>query len=505
MTVFHQAEPPSAPHKTALMSFFKEAAGLLAFNALLWWLIPGLVLGNLHVDTLEAAFWTHDLAFGYWKHPPLLTWLIDLVFVPGPLSILSILFLSQIITISTTFFIWKTASEIGGQNASRLALVLFLTSPLASFYALQVNHNTVLAPFIAATLYFGHRYLETRSLESNVALGVAIGLGLLAKYEIIFALIPLIALALTIPRYRSAFFQIKSYGALLIALLILAPHLQWLSNHDWPSFKRATDSAPMTTKLDLLESLWGFFWGLITVIATPLLALAALNINALKRLWDRQKNETQKIGQIIVLAPLLGLIAASLITGQFVKALWLLPLGPAIAIGLGAIGSDAAQKTSTKLNKIAFTGMTALFGLFWIYLSLGDLIARPHEAFFSNTAPLAKQVQKLWSAHQTKPLSCLLINEQKIGASPYLWLPSKPLVLEMPATPWGTKEHIADCEKSGAIVVSLDEGANVAKLFPRLCVKISEPIKIASLLGRNADFWPGQIAYLPPQGEDCPQ
>ena len=52
MTVFHQAEPPSAPHKTVLMSFFKEAAGLLAFNALLWWLIPGLFLGNLLLECL---------------------------------------------------------------------------------------------------------------------------------------------------------------------------------------------------------------------------------------------------------------------------------------------------------------------------------------------------------------------------------------------------------------------------------------------------------------------
>lgn len=476
----------------------------MAFNALLWWVIPSLVLGNLHVDTLEAAFWTHDLAFGYWKHPPLLTWLIDLVFIPGPLSILSLLFLSQIITLATAFFIWRTTSEIAGNNAARLALVLFLTSPLASFYALQVNHNTVLAPFIAATLYYGYHYLETRSLKSNLGLGLAIGLGLLAKYEIIFALIPLITLALIIPRYRTTFFEVKSYGALLVALLIFAPHLQWLSANDWPSFKRAVDSAPMATKLDLFESLWGFFWGLITVIATPLLALAALKINGLKLLKEHQKGEPHKIGQIIVLAPLIGLIAASLVTGQFVKALWLLPLGPAIAIGLGVLGSNATLKASTQLNKMAITGMSALFALFWIYLSLGDLIERPHEAFFSNTKFLATQIQGMWSRQQSKPLACVIINEQKIGASPFLWLPSKPLMLEMPPTPWGTKNHIADCEKSGAIAISLDEGADMKEFFPRLCTNMLEPIKIASLLGRNADFWPGHVSYLPPLDESCP-
>ena len=496
---------PNNPPANQGTAFLQDAFGLLAFNALLWWLIPSIGLGNLHVDTLEAAFWTHDLAFGYWKHPPLLTWLIDLVFLPGPLSIFSILFLSQIITISTAFFIWKLAYRLQGAHAARMALILFLTSPLASFYALQVNHNTVLAPFIAATLYFGYRYLETRSLKVNFLLGLSIGLGLLAKYEIIFAIIPLLALALIIPRYRSAFFHAKTYFALLIALLCLAPHLQWLAANDWPSFKRAVDSASMATKLDLLESLWGFFWGSVTVIATPLIVLAALGQNGFTLLRQKQQDEAHRIAQIIVAAPLLGLILASLVTGQFVKALWLLPLGPAIAIGLGVLGSGVALKRTTKLATLTYGGMVSLFALFWLYLSVGDLVARPHEAFFSNTKPLAKQVQTLWSRYQSKPLACLLVNEQKIGASPYLWLATKPLVLEMPPTPWGTKDHLDECRETGAIAISLDEGADIAKIYPNLCASTQDAIRINSLSGRHSDFWPGHIAYLPPEGEACPQ
>ncbi|MBM3637488.1 MAG: glycosyltransferase family 39 protein [Alphaproteobacteria bacterium] len=505
MSELSPSMPIQSIQKSKLHLFFKEASGLLAFNALLWWLIPGFALGNLHVDTLEAAFWTHDLAFGYWKHPPLLTWLIDLVFVPGPLSILSILFLSQIITITTAFFIWQTAAEIAGREASRLALILFLTSPLASFYALQVNHNTVLAPFIAGTIYLGYRYLETRSLKSNVALGVAIGLGLLAKYEIIFAVIPLLSLAILIPRYRENFLILKSYLAILIVIAFAAPHLIWLSANDWPSFKHAIDSAPMATHFNYLESLWGFFWGLMTVIATPLLLLKVIKFDGINALREKPKNEIQKIGQIITLVPLLGLIAASLVTGQFVKALWLLPLGPAIAIGLGIIGRGVAINLSEKLNKIAVSGMTALFGLFWFYLSVGDVIARPHEAFFANTKTLASQVENLWTRHQNKPLTCLIVNEQKIGASPFLWLSSRPLVLETPATPWGTKDHLIDCVAKGAIAINLNEGAAIERFFPRLCLKTFEPIKTASLLGLNKDFWPGHIAYLPPEGEACPQ
>jgi 4-amino-4-deoxy-L-arabinose transferase-like glycosyltransferase len=484
--------------------FFKDASGLLAFNALLWWLIPGFALGNLHVDTLEAAFWTHDLAFGYWKHPPLLTWLIDLVFIPGPLSILSILFLSQIITITTAFFIWQTAAEIAGREASRLALILFLTSPLASFYALQVNHNTVLAPFIAATIYFGNRYLETRSIKSNAALGVAIGLGLLAKYEIIFAIIPLLSLAILIPRYRENFLILKSYLALPIIIALVVPHILWLSANDWPSFKHAIDSAPMATHFNYLESLWGFFWGLMTVIATPLILLGIIKFDGIKALREKPKNEIQKIGQIITLAPLLGLVAASLVTGQFVKALWLLPLGPAIAIGLGIVGHKAAINLSEKLNKIAMSGMTALFGLFWVYLSVGDIIGRPHEAFFINTQPLGTQINEMWRNYQKKPLSCILINEAKIGASAYLWTKTRPLIIEIPATPWGTTDHQSFCEETGGIIVNLKEGADISKFFPRICSNNKVTMNVLTLPGETTTLWDGFISYLPPKNEICP-
>jgi hypothetical protein len=62
------------------IEFLKAASALLIVNGLLWWIIPALTFGNLHVDTLEAAYWTNDLAFGYFKHPPLLTWLISFLF-----------------------------------------------------------------------------------------------------------------------------------------------------------------------------------------------------------------------------------------------------------------------------------------------------------------------------------------------------------------------------------------------------------------------------------------
>ena len=37
----------------------------------LWSISGALIFGNLHADTLEAAYWGRNLALGYAKHPPL--------------------------------------------------------------------------------------------------------------------------------------------------------------------------------------------------------------------------------------------------------------------------------------------------------------------------------------------------------------------------------------------------------------------------------------------------
>ena len=64
-------------------------------SIVLWALLPGLTFGNLHTDTLEAAYWARSFALGYTKHPPLASWVIDAALWPGRWSILEILLASQ--------------------------------------------------------------------------------------------------------------------------------------------------------------------------------------------------------------------------------------------------------------------------------------------------------------------------------------------------------------------------------------------------------------------------
>ena len=53
---------------------FRYYAVFLAY-ATVWWLIPLLLNPNPPLDMLEAAFWSHNWQWGYYKTPPLQIWL----------------------------------------------------------------------------------------------------------------------------------------------------------------------------------------------------------------------------------------------------------------------------------------------------------------------------------------------------------------------------------------------------------------------------------------------
>ncbi len=427
---------------------------------------------------------------------------------PGDYSILLALLLSQALTLVTAYFIGRAATTLAGLRAGQLSVTLFFVSSLGSFYSLQINHNSVLAPFMAATLAYGIDYLEKRKLVSIVGLGISVGLGALTKYEIIFAVIPLFVLAMAIPRYRSALGEMRSYISIIIAALIVMPHLFWLYDHEWISIKRAADSAPLGDARSIFDGLWGMLWGSVAIIATPLIMLQFYKISVRDLRFSNLKSHKEqfKIGLIILVLSPLGLVLTGLITGQFVKALWLLPLAPAISIGSGVI---LAQKISRRFDErhISLTskGMVTLFTLFWIYLVAGERVGQPHEAFFSSTRPLAEKIESVWSRYQSNPLRCVIINEQKIGSSPVLWLTTKPLFYSIPPRPWEDQKKYEYCDENGGIAVELIESASVKDYFPRLCDMEMDQFNLATLIGLSKTTWTGSIKYLPPKNKNCSQ
>ena len=469
-------------------------------HVLIWSLGPALVFGNLHSDTLEAAYWGRDLALGYAKHPPATTWLVDATLRLGVSPIASLMFLSQAGMAMASFFVWKSVRLYASAQTAGLAVLLFLLAPAATLYAVQLNHNSLLSPFWAATLYFCLAYLEERRWLHAIGLGIAAGLGMLVKYEIVLLLVPLVALAVIAPRFRSAFAQPASYVSIGLFFLILAPHVWWLEANNWPSAARAMGAEKMRNVATLNLSAVNAIVGLFALFFVP---VALLFATLGRRVSDdiARGPDLSLIALVIAFGPPATLVASSVATLQIVKPLWVLPLASSVAVGLalmfpaGSGGLGFGERASARLL-MALSAL--LFAAFVGYLIVAGALGKPLAAFAADARKLSVEIERVWGARQTGPLRCVVISDRKIGASGVLFVPGRPDFVDFSSPSWSTPRQIGECRRSGAIA-ALTEASSALDHCPAACRADVTRFEVSPLPGMGKAKWPVELVYIPPE------
>ena len=139
---------------------------------------------GLYGDSVEQFIWSHSLELGYYKHPPLPTWLLAAAIqLLGPAWWLANA-LAAIFLAATGVFTWLVARQLAGQTVANTTLVLWGLQQCFSVSAEIYNHNTVLVLWLSATTC-----CLIRALDSNshwrwwAATGVLAACAMLSKYQ----------------------------------------------------------------------------------------------------------------------------------------------------------------------------------------------------------------------------------------------------------------------------------------------------------------------------------
>ena len=478
----------------------------LAVQVFVWALGPALIFGNLHADTLEAAYWGRDWALGYAKHPPMATWLMDLALRTGLQPIFSLMLLSQLTVAVTAFFVWRIARLFASRETAALAVLLYVVSPAATVYAVQANHNSMLAPFWAGTAYLGLLFLEERRWGQAVLLGLVAGLGVLTKYELLFVLVSLLVLAAATPRYRAAFVHPASYLAALVFVLVIAPHVWWLDANRWPSLSRAMGSEKMESVNALNVSAINLIVGLFALLSVPsALLLGTMRQRAADVITSGPGH--RMMASIIGFAPLVVLILGAAGTMQVLKPLWVLPLSSTVAVALAVLfpAGGAEEGLSVKRSAQIISGASvAVFAGFAIYLVVAGAIGKPLTAYAADTKKLAEATQALWAENRKTPLACVVVADRKIGPSGVFWLKGRPDFVDFSSVGWQSPAQIGECRRSGAIAVIAD-GANILDNFPAACRASVRRVDVPTAPGMGKVLFPLDLVYIPPEEDPrCP-
>ncbi len=218
---------------------------LFAFAVAWLWHLSGTSLTAPH-DNLEQMLWTHSLQWGYYKHPPLPTWLLwpGVQMTSSPSGhIWASYVMGASVSLLAVFVFWHLLAHLRGRPYAFVAVLAMLCITYYNGRLYYYNHNTVLMLAVCLSAWACWRAFEARSLLWWAALGMALGLGALSKYQIAISVICVLVFFISQGAWRVA---VHRQGLLLaggVALLVFSPHAFWLQANDFQPFVYATQTS----------------------------------------------------------------------------------------------------------------------------------------------------------------------------------------------------------------------------------------------------------------------
>ena len=232
------------------------------------WLGFALAKVALHLTALTGYGWFRDelyyvacssrLTWGYVDHPPLSIAVLSLVRALFGDSLAAIRLTAVLVGAATVYLVGRLARDLGGGRfAQALACLAALLAPVfigeSRYYSMNA-FDLLLWTAAAVALVAALRDGRTRSW---LALGAAIGLGLLNKISVLWFVAGLAA-GLVLTPHRRRLGARGPWLAAVVALALFAPYVAWETAHGWPTLEFMRNA---TGRKMVAVSLPGFLLG----------------------------------------------------------------------------------------------------------------------------------------------------------------------------------------------------------------------------------------------------
>lgn len=206
---------------------------LILYFALLLGIAP---INILSLDTYYYWDWSRHLALSYYDGSPMIAYFIKLTTLLFGDNLFALSLVGIIVMAITSGIIYKTARFFLPSEASWVAMLLWLFSPLVTMdFLKQTTYDTPLTLFWALTLYYTIKFIQTNKIKELYFIGASAGLMMLSKYTGIVLILSLL-IFLIFSTYRSIFKTKHFYFAITLAILIFSPVILWNYQHHWQSF-----------------------------------------------------------------------------------------------------------------------------------------------------------------------------------------------------------------------------------------------------------------------------
>ena len=191
--------------------------------------LVGLSLSSVDFFPDEAQYWawSRDLAWGYFSKPPLLAWLIAAAEHACGSGEACIRAPAPILYFATSLLVYAIAGSLYDRRAAFWASMLTMLGTGVVFSARIISTDVPLLFFWALALLAYVRLVRQPRLAWSLLLGASLGLGLLAKYAMIYFVLGIALAALIDPDARKLLRSRELWLALAIGAALFAPNVLW--------------------------------------------------------------------------------------------------------------------------------------------------------------------------------------------------------------------------------------------------------------------------------------
>ena len=199
----------------------------------LWTVLCGVSHRAPDLDGMEELVWASSFEWGYYKHPPLPSWVLYGFTSLFGKPVWLVFFAGQIFSAIGLWFVWLLGCEFTTPRKAAIATLMVSVTVYFSVRGTIYNHNTVQLWSIAASAWLFYRALRYQRTSSWIWLGVVSGLAMLTKYSAAIQFAAFFCFLLRQRHFRQRPTR-KGIAVSLVAFLaVVSPHLYWLYTHSF--------------------------------------------------------------------------------------------------------------------------------------------------------------------------------------------------------------------------------------------------------------------------------
>lgn len=218
--------------------------------------LMALLVSPLELGPDEAQYWrwSQTPAWGYFSKPPLIAWAIGATTHFFGDSEWAVRLSAPIAHAICALFIGRAAQRLAGKGAAAPAALLYLAAPGVALSSFLASTDALLLACSAVALLGALRIRERNDITGHALIGIALGLGLLAKYAMIYTLAGIAIAAVFDPPLRRALLSWKIAVSLGLTTLLIAPNLYWNATNSFATFHHTAANADLeAAQFDIRE------------------------------------------------------------------------------------------------------------------------------------------------------------------------------------------------------------------------------------------------------------